>query len=148
MRLRKLLRFKLTRLLMLMMLSLTSFESFGQGTLEIRLSNIQKNSGKVVLEIFNSESNWLKNSYRKAVVPTNQDFYSVSFQVPYGTYAVSIYQDMNDNGKLDSGIFSIPKEPIGFGNNYKPFGKPKFESAAIDFKAASKPQEIKLFKAF
>ncbi len=78
---------------------------------------------------------------------TNQDFQSVSFQVPYGKYAVSIYQDMNDNGKLDSGIFSIPKEPIGFGNNYKPFGKPKFESAAIEFKATSRPQEIKLFKA-
>ncbi|MEJ7666133.1 MAG: DUF2141 domain-containing protein [Hymenobacter sp.] len=29
-------------------------------------------------------------------------------------------------------FLQIPKEPVGFGNNYKPFGEPKFESALID----------------
>jgi uncharacterized protein (DUF2141 family) len=33
-------------------------------------------------------------------------------------------------------IHRIPKEPVGFGNNYKPFGKPKFEPASIEYKAA------------
>lgn len=135
-------------MLAMMITAFPAFDSFAQGTLEIKIANVQKNSGKVVVEIYNSESSWLKNPYRKMVVPTGQDVQSVSFQAPYGNYAISIYQDTNDNGKLDSGLFSIPKEPIGFGNNYKPFGKPKFESASVEFKATSRPQEIKLFKAF
>lgn len=142
------LHFGITRMLPSIILLLTASESFSQGTLEIKIANVQKNSGKVVVEIYNSESSWLKTPFRKAVLATNQEVQSASFQVPYDKYAISIYQDVNDNGKLDSGIFSIPKEPIGFGNNYKPFGRPKFTSAAIDFKATSKPQEIKLFKVF
>lgn len=82
---------------------------------------VQKNNGKIVVEIYNSGSSLLKSPYQRAVLATNQDFQSVSFKLPYGKYAISIYQDMNDNGKLDLGIFSIPKEPIGFGNNYKPY---------------------------
>lgn len=135
-------------MLTLITLSFTAFDSFAQGTFDIKIANVQKNSGKIVVEIYNSESSWLKSPYRKMVLPTTQDVQSVSFQAPYGNYAISIYQDINENGKLDSGLFSIPKEPIGFGNNYKPFGKPKFESASVEFKATSKPQEIKLFKAF
>jgi uncharacterized protein (DUF2141 family) len=45
-------------------------------------------------------------------------------------------------------FIGISKEPIGFGNNYKPFGEPKFESCAIEFKANSKPQEINLYEVF
>ncbi len=38
-------------------------------------------------------------------------------QHPAGTYAISVYYDINDNGKLDTGLFRIPKEKIGFSNN-------------------------------
>ncbi len=44
-------------------------------------------------------------------------------------------------------FIGIPKEPVGFGNNCKPFGEPKFESALIEFNP-SKPQKIKLYKVF
>jgi uncharacterized protein (DUF2141 family) len=45
-------------------------------------------------------------------------------------------------------FLSIPKEPIGFGNNYKPFGEPKYESCTIEFNANSKPHTINLYKVF
>jgi len=126
----------------------TTSKSFGQETLDIKITNIKKNSGKIVVEIYNSKTGWLKTSYKKLVLSTNQDVQIASFNVPYGKYAITIYQDLNDNGESDMNFLSIPKEPIGFGNNYKPFGEPKFDSCSIEFKANSKPQEIKLYEVF
>ena len=131
-----------------MVIAFSASKSFGQGTLEIKITNIKKNSGKIIVEIYSSKSSWLKTPYKKLVLSTNQDFQTVSFNIPYGKYAITIYQDMNGNGETDMNFLGIPKEPVGFGNNYKPFGEPKFEKALIEFKANSKPPEIKLYKVF
>jgi uncharacterized protein (DUF2141 family) len=131
-----------------MVISFSAFKSFGQDSLNINVSNIKKNSGKIIVEIYNDKSSWLKTPYRKLVLSTNQDIQTASFQVPYGKYAITIYQDVNVNGETDMNFLGIPKEPVGFGNNYKPFGQPKFESALIEFKATSKLQKIKLYKVF
>ncbi|MBC8110918.1 MAG: DUF2141 domain-containing protein [Verrucomicrobia bacterium] len=110
--------------------------------------NIQKNRGKIVVEIYNNKTIWLKSPFKKIVLPSSQDVQTASFQVPYGKYAITVYQDLNDNGEADMNFLGIPKEFVGFGNNYKPFGEPKFESASTEFNATSKPQEIKLYKVF
>jgi len=39
----------------------------------------------------------------------------VSFNVPYGKYGVTIYQDMNGNGESDMNYLGIPKEPEDLG---------------------------------
>lgn len=115
-------------------------------TIEVR--NIEKNRGNVVVEIYNEKSGWLKKPFRRLTLAPDATAQTASFAVPPGNYAVSIYQDTNGNGELDMNFLSIPKEPIGFGNNYKPFGQPKFESALIAYAPASKPAAIKLFTVF
>ena len=134
-------------LLILALLFKTS-KSFGQETLEIKISNIKKNTGKVVVEIYDSKTSWLKTPYQKMELSSSQVVQTASFKVPYGKYAITIYQDLNSNGEADMNFLGIPKELVGFGNNYKPFGEPKFKSCSIEFKASSKPQEIKLYKVF
>ncbi len=135
-------------LLTIMLIPFMSFQSFGQELLAIKISNVKKNKGKIVVEIYNTKQSWLKTPFRKMVLSGEQDVQTASFQVPYGKYAITIYQDLNDNGEADMNFLGIPKELIGFGNNYKPFGEPKFESSSILFEATSKPQEIKLYKVF
>ena len=135
-------------LLIIMAITFTTAKSFGQESLDIKISNIRKNTGKVVVEIYNNKTSWLKTPYQKLELSSNQDVQTASFKVPYGKYAITIYQDLNDNGEADMNFLGIPKELVGFGNNYKPFGEPKFESCLIEFKAASKPQEIMLYKVF
>jgi len=63
---------------------------------------------------------------------TNQ---SCAWQVdglPHGDYAVMLYHDVNDNGKLDSNFLRVPREPYGFSNNKRglfgpaSFGDTKF----------------------
>ncbi len=134
--------------LMFIVIFITSFKSFGQASLDIKITNIQKNSGKVVVEIYNSKTTWLKTPYKKIALSSNQDIQTATFQVPYGKYGITVYQDLNDNGEADMNFLGIPKELVGFGNNYKPFGEPKFESTSIEFSSTSKTQEIKLYKVF
>ena len=115
---------------------------------EITVSNIQVGQGKVIVEIYHQESDWFQKPYKRSVIAPDSTHQTVSFQVPYGSYAIAIYQDINENNELDRRVFGIPKEPVGFGNNYKPFGKPDFQSASVEHSLSSKTQEIKLYEVF
>lgn len=66
--------------------------------------------------------------------------------VPTGTYAVTIMHDENNNQKLDTGLFGIPKEGYGFSNNAKPgmFGPPPFAKAAFAFRPPKHTITIKV----
>ena len=61
------------------------------------------------------------------------------------SFAISVIHDMNGNGKLDTNLFRIPKEPYGFSNNAgATFGPPKFEAAAFVFNSNEQSVEIRL----
>lgn len=51
----------------------------------------------------------------------------MEFDFPAGEYAVSPYQDVSSNGKLDRYFIGKPKEPYGFSTNVKPFGPPSYK---------------------
>jgi uncharacterized protein (DUF2141 family) len=119
-----------------------------QSSLHIAILNIEKNRGKIVVEIYKDKSDWLKSPFQKTILSTDESLKKALFNVPYGKYAISIYQDLNENGKLDQNFLGIPKEPIGFGNNHKPLGKPDFESAVIEHTLKSEPEAIRLFSVF
>ncbi len=142
--------FKRISILILCSVAILCFTAFmplnQKELLNFKITNIKKNSGKVVVEIYNTKSSWLKIPFRTATLSANKNFEIASFQVPYGKYAVTVYQDLNGNGEADMNFLGIPKELVGFGNNYKPFGEPKFKSALINFSALSKTEEIKLYK--
>lgn len=95
--------------------------------LEVIVNNIQVGKGTVVVEIYDNDQNFFKLPITtKTVNATNQSL-DFSFDIPEGMYAVAVYQDINENKKLDKGWFSIPKEPYGLSNNYRPhFSAPTF----------------------
>lgn len=53
-------------------------------------------------------------------------------KIPNGIYAIALFCDENQNGKLDTNLFGIPKEAYGFSNNPKVFGKPSFDDAKFE----------------
>lgn len=54
--------------------------------------------------------------------------------LPYGTYAVAAWQDLNGNGKQDTNFLGAPVEPIGVTNNAEGhFGPPAYDDAEIRF---------------
>ncbi len=52
------------------------------------------------------------------------------FEVAPGPWAISAFEDRNDNGILDMGLFG-PKEPIGFWRPFTARRKPKFRDVVV-----------------
>jgi uncharacterized protein (DUF2141 family) len=106
-----------------------------KGTISITIKGIENKGGIMMIALFTEEDKFLKTpSYAKEVSISNETEIEVIFEdIPYRRYAFSIFHDLNENGELDSNMIMIPKEPIGFSNNYFPkFGPPKFKNAAFD----------------
>lgn len=63
--------------------------------------------------------------------------------VAAGTWAVSVIHDENDNGKMDTGVFGIPREAYGFSRDPRPFMRaPRFDEAS--FAVVEAPMSISL----
>jgi len=62
-----------------------------------------------------------------------------------GTYAIAVFQDLNEDGVLNKGKFGIPTEPFGFSNNAMgKFGPPSFDAAAFRYTKGMKQIGIRL----
>jgi len=67
--------------------------------------------------------------------------------LPFGTYALAIYQDVNSNGKIDKNLLGIPTEPYAFSNNYRPTIKaPKFDDCRFDYNAKTNTVKMKMIQ--
>lgn len=62
-----------------------------------------------------------------------------------GTYAIAVFQDLNEDGILNKGVFGVPSEPYGFSNNARgKFGPPSFQAAAFRCSQENGVMEIAL----
>jgi uncharacterized protein (DUF2141 family) len=67
--------------------------------------------------------------------------------LPFGTYALAIYQDVNSNGKIDKNMIGIPTEPYAFSNNYKPTVKaPGFKNCKFNYCADTNIVAMKMIQ--
>ena len=113
-------------------------------TLTVIAKNVQVGKGTVVVDIWDDEKMLFKKPFLEVSQKADHDTLAFSFVLPEGQYAISVYQDINDNKKLDLGLFGIPKEPTGFGNNFRPrFSAPKYKDCAI-LLTQSTTEEIEL----
>ena len=67
------------------------------------------------------------------------------FQVPVGRWALSAFEDQNDNGILDMGVFG-PKEPTGFWRPFHGWRKPHFDDVAAQIDRNTRDADIKLHR--
>lgn len=51
--------------------------------------------------------------------------------VPPGMYAIAAYHDVNGNGRMDTGMFGLPREPYGFSNDVGRIAPPNFLNATF-----------------
>jgi 4,4'-diapolycopenoate synthase len=69
----------------------------------------------------------------------------IDTSLPPGTYAVSVYEDLNGNHRLDYNMLGIPREPVGASNNPRPhFGPPHFDECTFRIGAAGQTITINL----
>jgi uncharacterized protein (DUF2141 family) len=123
----------------------------GTGTLVVKLSGMKDDRGSLVYAMWAGPEGWLeKNMIREGSVPVVAGTSTLRFeQLPFGEYAISAYHDRNGNMKLDTGLFRIPKEPLGTSNDAKiRFGPPKYEDAAFTLDQSELAIEIPVRKLF
>lgn len=113
----------------------------------VEIQNIRQLTGSVYIGVYKPCKDFPGSCTPtdNQIVSATQKNIRVTFLIEPGTYAVAVYQDINDNGKLDTRVLGIPKEPYGFSNNFKPlFSGPTFADCQVKVSADSKPISIKL----
>src|SRR5262245_14060955 len=112
------------------------------GTIVVSIEGFRNAAGHARVALFNHEAGFPDSesaAYRKAVVDIDGGRAELPFaDVPPGEYAVAMYHDENDDGKLNKGLFGIPKEGYGVSNNLIHVTRaPRFTEARFQFDGIS-----------
>ena len=138
----------MSRYLLLIVLWVVSLHSFADKTqLEIVVSNISEAKGTLFVTIYDNPESWLGDgAYRDLRFPVTsmEDNTILIDDLPAGTYAISIFHDLNGNLDIDTNFIGIPKEPYGFSGKMGRFGPPKFSKASFLLDEDKKLLDIKL----
>jgi uncharacterized protein (DUF2141 family) len=99
--------------------------------LTVNISGLSSNKGALLVGVFNKKKDFLKKEFKGTNAKIkNKESVVIFKNLPTGVYAVSFVHDENNNQKLDTNFFGIPKEDFGCSNNAKGFmGPPKYKDA-------------------
>lgn len=124
----------------------SAFAKAQEVKMNINITNIAPGKGTVVLNIYDKKEDFLKKVFLSKTLKANSSTLTFTLDLPKkGTYAVTVFQDLDDNKKLKQDWFGIPQEPVGYGKNFKPSAKPRFNDCAISLGSTPVTQVIKLF---
>ena len=110
-------------LLLLFLIPLTFLNA--QSKLEVEITNLRNNKGRVALELLDKDNKSVKGITGKIV---DKECTILIEGLKNGNYAIRIFHDENKNDELDMNFLGIPKEGYGFSNDaYGKFGPKDFE---------------------
>ncbi len=98
-----------------------------QNKLTIVVDGIEKTKGNILVAVYDKDNFFKKPSYLGYAKVDGETINVIIDNVKPGEYAISLFQDENENNKLDMGSFG-PTEKYGFSNNAKGMmGPPKYD---------------------
>lgn len=121
-----------------------------EGTLRVTATNVASDAGSFIVWVYDDAEAWLGDGWRtrKVVKVAGQragDAITVEIPLPAGEYALSVFHDVDDDGKLERNFLGLPKEPAGLSNNLRPkFGPPRWKDAKFAVGDGVTVQEIAL----
>ncbi|MFP4846497.1 DUF2141 domain-containing protein [Winogradskyella sp. PE311] len=106
-------------------------------SIKVNIEEVKSNEGKVLIALYDAKQDFLSKSFKSTKGAITDNTCEFTFNnLPPGVYAVSIFHDENNNGKLDSNFLGIPKEDYGCSNGATGFmGRPKWEDAKFELKS-------------
>jgi len=113
--------------------------------LTVNVAGLNSDNGTLLIGIYNTKESFLKKPLKSDIIKIISKKAIVTFKnIPKGVYAVSFVHDENNNKKMDTNSFGIPKEDFGCSNNATGFmGPPKYEDAKFQL-AENKTINIKI----
>lgn len=119
------------KLLISFFIIISSLISSDNPKLTVQIQNIEKVQGKIVVGIFNTDKDFLKEGVAIKTYTINVDKTTETLiitDLPKGDYAISLYHDENSDDECNRNFLGIPKEGYGFSNNIKPkFSAPTYQ---------------------
>lgn len=120
-----------------------------QGQIIIELGTLENTKGSIQISLFANQDGfpdeWEKAFTSKSVA-VSKDLKEIRLEdIPYGTYGVALIHDENENFKLDTNFFGVPKEGYGFSNNARGrFGPPNYSDTVFTLDAESMVLSIEI----
>lgn len=135
-------------LTLFLMIGTDSFQNKGH-ELTLTVNNISNSNGVIRVLLFQGPEGFpdqhklaIQNASIKII---NNTAIHTFKNLPEGTYAISLFHDSQNTGKLRTNPFGIPKDGYGFSNNAAGIvGAPSFEKAAFKLTNDVKHINIKL----
>jgi len=110
-------------------------------TINVEISNISNDKGMLMVGLYNNKGTWLNKLFSGKTSETKNGKATATFvHIPKGTYAISVYPDENEDGKLNMFLGMVPTEDTGASNN----APGKWEDAKFEVKEKTINQFIKL----
>lgn len=104
------------------------------GEIRLTVTGVRDDQGKVMIALYDNPEAFTRDVRRDGLMlaPQAGEVKGVFTNVPSGTYAIAVYHDENNNGKLDYNLFGIPGESFGFSKDaIGTMGPPGFDAASF-----------------
>ncbi len=126
----------MTRTLILASLLAMATSSTQAASLEVTIHGLKQPQGFVMLALYDQGAVWLRGKPLKATrisVSADGSLTHVFDDLPEDSeLAISVFHDVNGNGRMDTNPMGMPIEPYCFSNDaVGQFGPPKFEAARL-----------------
>jgi uncharacterized protein (DUF2141 family) len=118
--------------------------------LSITITDLKSATAPVIFSVYDDPKTYLDpkaqlKTYR--FVPKGNTLKIKLTDLPFGTYAIAFYQDMNDSGAIDKNGLGIPKEPYAFSNDIRPkLSAPSFEDCKFIYSKTAFAINVKMGK--
>ncbi|MEM6359660.1 MAG: DUF2141 domain-containing protein [Bacteroidota bacterium] len=110
-------------------------------TLKVTVKDIKSKEGTMFFVLWTGKDGFpseLDKAYKIEKVKDFSTSASHTFKnLPYGDYAVAVFQDKDNNGELEKNFIGIPREPIAM-TNMTGMGKPSFKKCTITLNSPEK----------
>ncbi|WP_461257410.1 DUF2141 domain-containing protein [Treponema sp. R80B11-R83G3] len=115
----------LRKLLLLCVLILVVESLFAENIhTTVEINGVIVNGGLVYVAVYSNKNDYKnETAFTNFILQPNKTALTHSLDLPDGEYIVSVFQDKNGDGKLNTILFGIPSEPVGK-TNYNLRGVP------------------------
>jgi uncharacterized protein (DUF2141 family) len=119
----------------------------GTGTLLVLVSGFENTDGHLLIALYKNSGEFMGKYPTKGagMAVDGKDELAKFEKLPYGTYALVVLHDINNDSVLNKNFLGIPTEGYGFSNNAMgSFGPPSFQEASFVFAESCETKIIDL----
>jgi uncharacterized protein (DUF2141 family) len=110
----------------------------------LQFTGLKRGEGSLMIAVYGSAETYLKKPVWAKAVKVDQDAMTVPMcDVKSAEVAITAFQDLNNNGKLDSNPMGIPSEPYGASGKPAMFSAPTWADTKVPLAGSAAPIIVK-----